>query len=81
VPSPLGEFSQRQIGVPLTHGERGKPLEPCYKGRATADEYSGWGVAAGILSIEGCGEAGNPCIEPALNATTKQQRVERFSVS
>ena len=28
--------------------------------RATAEEYSRWGVAVGILNTEDCGEEGNP---------------------
>jgi hypothetical protein len=41
------------------HGGTANHSHPLHS-RATADEDSRWGVAAGILNIKGCGERGNP---------------------
>lgn len=39
-------------------GEANRRTSSTY--RATAEEYSRWGVAVGILNTEDCGEEGNP---------------------
>ena len=47
---------------PLAHwsGQGRQTAEPSQQYRATAEEYSRWGVAVGILITEDCGEGGNP---------------------